>query len=152
VGCRADAVAHRLDYYSRIFLFLFFRNFSLSDERPVKRVLLIALFIVYFAMVSLLPEIAKLVGFSAGSVAEHVAGRSERMVLWKQAWSMAQAHPWFGVGWFGFGAEQVRIAANFSSTTYAEHAHNWLLNFAAELGLPATLVIFSVYCGGLVMC
>ncbi|MES2049526.1 MAG: Wzy polymerase domain-containing protein, partial [Pseudomonadota bacterium] len=57
------------------------------------------------------------------------------------AWAMASQHPWFGVGWFGFGAEQVRIAADFSASTYAEHAHNLILNFAAELGWPATFFI-----------
>jgi O-antigen ligase len=111
-----------------------------NSERTIDRRCLLILLALYVAMVMSLPSFSHLLGFSSGSVADHLGGRSERSVLLKQAFSMANQHPWFGQGWFGFGAEQVAIAADFSSTTYAEHAHNLLLNFAAELGWPATVV------------
>lgn len=114
-----------------------------QGERTVDRLLLVTLLALYVSLVLGLPQIGKWMGFSSGSVTAHVGGRSERLVLLQQAWHMAAEHPWLGVGWFGFGAEQVRIAADFTSTTYAEHAHNWLLNFAAELGWPATILIFG---------
>jgi O-antigen ligase len=113
-------------------------------ERAVDRRFLLIMLLLYIALVLWMPQIGQMLGFSSGSVIERSGGRSERLVLWQQAWQMALSHPWLGVGWFGFGAEQVRIAADFSPTTYAEHSHNLLLNFAAELGLPVTILIFSM--------
>jgi O-antigen ligase len=114
-----------------------------AGGRSINRTVLGGLLLLYIALVLGLPQLGQWLGFSSASVAAHVGGRSERLVLLQQAWQMAAEHPWLGVGWFGFGAEQVRIAADFSSTTYAEHSHNLLLNFAAELGWPATISIFS---------
>lgn len=96
---------------------------------------------IYFSLVLMLPHLVGVLGYSGGSVAEHIGGRSERLGLWKQALHMANSHPFAGVGWAGFGPEQIRIAADFPVTTYAEHAHNLFLNFAAELGWPVTLLL-----------
>ncbi|MFZ6719811.1 Wzy polymerase domain-containing protein [Undibacterium sp. Ji49W] len=115
-------------------------NTGNAIEARLSLLFCIAMALLYAGMVAGLPLLGDIFGFSGGSIAEHVGGRSERMVLWSQAWRMATEHPWFGVGWFGFGAEQVRIAADLTSGTYAEHAHNLILNFAAELGCPFTLV------------
>lgn len=115
-----------------------------GQQRPVSRMLLLGLLLAYIGCVLAIPALAALVGVDASSVTEHVGGRSERMVLMQQALHMSLQHPWFGIGWFGFGSEQVRIAADFTPTTYAEHAHNLVLNFAAELGWPATLAISAV--------
>ncbi|MDY7538768.1 Wzy polymerase domain-containing protein [Undibacterium sp. RTI2.1] len=117
--------------------------FKTQDGHSVSRWFLAVLVLLYAALVFGLPIMGQHVGFASGSVAEHIGGRSERMVLMQQAWHMATQHPWLGVGWFGFGAEQVRIAADFGSTTYAEHSHNLILNLAAELGFPATILICS---------
>jgi len=67
--------------------------------------------------------------------------REGRIGLWKQAWSMIQTHPWFGVGpmhyaWYPIGAA---------------HPHNSVLQLAAEWGLPATLLVlvlagYGVFC------
>ncbi|MFZ6755517.1 Wzy polymerase domain-containing protein [Undibacterium sp. Dicai25W] len=112
-----------------------------KDVQNIPRPFLLLVPALYFAMVFLLPYVVGLFGQSGGSLAEHIGGRSERSVLWKQAWQMAASHPWLGVGWFGFGSEQVKIAADFSSSTYAEHAHNIVLNLAAEIGWPVTLCL-----------
>lgn len=114
-----------------------------AGQRRVDKVLLMLLVLIYIALVLGLPSLGKWAGFASGTVAERVGGRSERLVLMQQAWAMASQHPWLGVGWFGFAAQQVSIAAGFTSTTYAEHAHNLPLNFAAELGWPATLLILA---------
>ena len=74
---------------------------------------------------------------------ERIGGRSERTVLAQQAISMISNHPWLGVGWFGFGSAQVDIGANFTPTIYAEHSHNFILNIAAELGLPFAIMFFG---------
>lgn len=124
-------------------LFALFCSQQKPGERGVHRLSLATLLLLYVGLVLGLPQIGKWLGFFSGSVAAHVGGRSERLVLLQQAWHMAAEHPWLGVGWFGFCAEQVRIAADFTASTYAEHAHNWLFNFAAELGWPATFLIFG---------
>ena len=110
-----------------------------KESRVIPRQFLLIFPVIYFAMVFMLPYVVALFGQSGGSLVEHIGGRSERSVLWKQAWYMAADHPWLGVGWFNFGQEQVRIAADFTSSTYAEHAHNIVLNLAAEIGWPITL-------------
>ncbi len=114
------------------------------QERAVSKMLLLGLLLAYIGLVLAMPMLAAMVGVDTSSVTEHVGGRSERMVLMQQALQMSLQHPWFGVGWFGFGSEQVQIAANFTPTTYAEHAHNLMLNFAAELGWPATIALAAV--------
>jgi O-antigen ligase len=102
-----------------------------------------SLLLIYAGMVLMLPIIGHAMHVVTGSLVDHVGGRSERTILAKHAWEIALQHPWLGAGWFGFGQEQVRIAADFTSTTYAEHAHNIVLNFAAELGFPITILFFS---------
>lgn len=117
--------------------------FRVIGELPIRRTVLLLLLIVYIGFVWFLPSIAEVLGFSSASISERVGGRSERSGLLQQAWFMIKQHPWLGVGWFGFGAEQVKIAADFPSTIYAEHSHNLVLNLMAELGVPAALLIFS---------
>ena len=126
--------------------------FKTRDEQPVSKWFLAVMVLGYVAFVLSLPLLGHLLGFASGSVAEHIGGRSERMVLMQQAWHMATQHPWLGVGWFGFGPEQVRIAADFGSTTYAEHSHNLILNLAAELGFPATILICSGLAWWVIQC
>ncbi len=104
-----------------------------------------SLLLIYVFLLISLPTIAKYLGFVAGTIGERVGGRSERTVLLQQAWTMASSHPWLGVGWFGFGAQQVAHAANFSASIYAEHSHNLILNFAAELGIPYTVFFFLTF-------
>lgn len=126
-----------------VFCFYIWKTQTDVNERRAPAAFFILLLTAYFLMVFGLSHIIGHFGFSGGSVAAHVGGRSERMGLWAQAWSMAFHHPWFGVGWGGFGPAQVQIAADFPSSTYAEHAHNIVLNFAAELGWPLTVLIFT---------
>lgn len=118
--------------------------FKVIGQHSIRRSVLLLLLIVYIGFVWFLPSIAEALGFSSASIAERVGGRSERSGLLQQAWFMIKQHPWLGVGWFGFGAEQVKIAADFPSTIYAEHSHNLILNLMVELGVPVALLIFSV--------
>lgn len=105
---------------------------------------LLCLLGIYVLMTWNLPEISSRLGYSSGSVAERIGGRSERTVLSEQALEMIRSHPWLGVGWGKFGAHQVAIGADYSPSTYAEHSHNIVLNFAAELGLPFTVFFFGL--------
>jgi O-antigen ligase len=125
-------------------LFVMFCFPRRADSKSINRYLLVLLLIAYLLMVIALPTISRYLGFFSGSVQEHIGGRSERLALMQQAWHMALQHPWLGVGWFGFGAEQVKIAGSFPATIYAEHSHNLVLNLAAELGFPAAVIILCV--------
>lgn len=124
-------------------LFLLMTGTGFLGERREHLALMLGLIIAYALMVFYLPTISAWMGFSSGSVIERIGGRSERTVLAQQAISMIRSHPWVGVGWFGFGPSQVEIGSEFTTTIYAEHSHNLILNIAAELGLPFALIFFS---------
>ncbi len=95
----------------------------------------------YVVLNLLLPQLSQALGFAAGAAADHVGGRSERTVLWQIAWQLAAQHPWLGVGWYGYGAGQVNMAADFGPAIQVAHSHNLILNLAAELGWPAAIII-----------
>ncbi|MBR7801154.1 PglL family O-oligosaccharyltransferase [Undibacterium fentianense] len=114
---------------------------GLVKRDRIHLLVLASLLFIYCVLMYLLPDVAQALGFKVASVADRVGGRSERSVLLQQAWNIALTHPWLGVGWSNFGKAQLDVAANFGSSIYAEHAHNIVLNFAAELGLPFTLLL-----------
>lgn len=60
---------------------------------------------------------------------------NDRIGLWKQAVSMIQTHPWFGVGPMHYAWHPNAIAA---------HPHNSILQLAAEWGLPATVLMLTL--------
>jgi hypothetical protein len=74
---------------------------------------------------------------------ERVNSLSERWVFFQQAWQISMNHPWLGAGWYEFGPQQIQMGADFPPTVYSQHAHNIVLSFAAELGWPATILIFA---------
>jgi putative inorganic carbon (hco3(-)) transporter len=66
---------------------------------------------------------------------------SSRFHLWGKAFDLVLQHPWFGVGpmHFAHDAPRARIAA---------HPHDWVLQIAAEWGLPALLLLgFGLFQG-----
>lgn len=72
------------------------------------------------------------------SLRTSLSGR-ERIWLW--AWEMAQANPWLGVGPMHYAATYNPIAA---------HPHQVVLQWAAEWGLPATLLALVLGLWGMV--
>jgi O-antigen ligase len=127
-----------------IFAALVWRWRGNADFRRIPVAVLTALLLFYGMLVALLPLVATLLGVTTTSAAARVGGGSERWVLMQQAWQISWAHPWFGAGWYQFGPEQLKIGADFAPSTYAQHTHNIVLNFAAELGWPVTLLTFGV--------
>lgn len=67
-----------------------------------------------------------------------MSGR-ERIWLW--AWEMAQANPWLGVGPMHYAATYNPIAA---------HPHQVVLQWAAEWGMPATLMAVALGLWGMI--
>jgi len=65
---------------------------------------------------------------------------SLREVLWERAWLMVQQHPLLGVGPMHYAYQVEDLAA---------HPHNVVLQWAAEWGLPATLLITGLFLWGL---
>jgi hypothetical protein len=106
--------------------------------------LVATLTIVYFFWVAALPKISSLLGVITMSPAEHVGtGPSGRLVFLRQALDISLSHPWLGAGWYEFGPQQVQIGADFAPAGYSRHAHNLVMNFAAELGWPVTIAVFT---------
>lgn len=62
-----------------------------------------------------------------------------RLGIWKQALPAVLDHPFFGVGLGNFGA----IMGNEGDLRFS--AHNLYLHFAAELGIPALIVIMAAF-------
>ena len=112
-------------------------------ESPnVSRLVLIGLLFFYIALVLLTPDLMKNFGIVMDSVEQRAGQTSVRLVLWKQAWTISLLHPWFGSGWFQFGTQQVMLSSLFPPTEYSDYAHNIVLDLAAEIGWPITVLIF----------
>ncbi len=115
----------------------FWRNNMTFKALPVA--LLVVLVTGYFCGVLALPSLTGL-GITTSAV-EHVRVGFVRLVLLQQALDISLTNPWFGAGWYEFGPQQIKIAADFAPSLYSRHAHNIVLNFAAELGWPITITI-----------
>lgn len=110
--------------------------------RVIPNGVLVGLIVTYLALVLTLPTISSLLGVVTNSAAERLGGTSIRLVLFQQALEISFSYPWFGAGWGQFGPQQLAFATNFPQSLYSRHAHNIVLNFAAELGWPITVLIF----------
>jgi hypothetical protein len=108
--------------------------------------LLIGVGVLYAAQVMLMPSIASALNVTTESAAVHMfeGTGSDRIALYTQAWKLSLAHPWFGLGWFQFGPQQVMGGVDFPVSIYSQYVHNILLNFAAELGWPITITVFGL--------
>lgn len=58
---------------------------------------------------------------------------TSREVIWSMSWDAIKSAPWFGIGPMQFAALGSAVGA---------HPHNWVLQIAAEWGIPALLVCF----------
>jgi hypothetical protein len=98
----------------------------------------------YIALIAILPAISSLINVATNSALARVGGsHSERIVLLQQALHISFSHPWFGAGWYEFGPQQIKIGLEYASSGYSQHAHNILINFAAEMGWPITIIVFG---------
>ena len=115
-----------------------------DNSAHISRVALVVLFLLFVAFVMVVPTFLHMIGGVSESVADRAGQTSVRLVLWQQALAMSAGHPWFGVGWYQFGPNQVLISRAFQPTEYSDYAHNIVLNFAAEIGWPLTLIFLAV--------
>lgn len=107
---------------------------------PLLRVLSIAALlggIVYGVFFWLLPHAMGLPPFGEGA---YVVGRTledpvnGRRLLWECAFDLIHRHPWLGVG-------PLHFAHYGLSRGDAAHPHNWMLQIAAEWGIPALAMV-----------
>ena len=79
-------------------------------------------------------------GVAERSLVDPASGRLE---LWKLAGAMIQSHPWLGEGPLHFAHRAMALQAN-------AHPHDWLLQIAAEWGVPAVIALTAALVCGVV--
>jgi O-antigen ligase len=105
---------------------------------------LIAYLLLYVAlpMAIGLKPFGVLQGVAERSLVDPASGRLD---LWRLAWSMIQSHPWLGEGPLHFAHRAMALQAN-------AHPHDWLLQIAAEWGVPAVgALTAALVCGAMAM-
>jgi len=93
--------------------------------------------LMYFVFLVAIPVLAGGVPFGAfsDSVARTMADpASRREVLWQRAIELIVRHPWMGVG-------PMHFAHNAGDLHTGAHPHDWVLQIAAEWGIPALLCL-----------
>ncbi|HHN75241.1 MAG TPA: tetratricopeptide repeat protein, partial [Acidobacteria bacterium] len=95
-----------------------------------------------------LPGVGRVVGMTLEPVS---GGTMEiRRALWANTGAMIAEHPWSGVGagrWnvvYPLYQRRVRPTPGFGLDKQPRHAHNEVLEFAAELGLPGVALLLSL--------
>lgn len=66
-----------------------------------------------------------------------------RPQIWREARSQIEADPWTGQGPGSFPAASARSSSE-AATVQALHAHNVLLNWAAEMGIPSAALLVGL--------
>lgn len=98
----------------------------------------------YFLFLAVVPALIGAQGMSSLSVAVARTATdptSGRWPLWHLALDLIAAHPWLGVGPMHFAHYNV-------TPNLAAHPHNWVLQIAAEWGVPALLCLLIAVASG----
>ena len=69
---------------------------------------------------------------------------SSRFAIWREAWALAQAQPWLGVGYGEFNFAWTLTPFPNRPTEFFDHTHNLPLQLAAELGLPLAALVLGL--------
>lgn len=75
------------------------------------------------------------------------ASTGARLLLWKSTIQMALAHPLTGTGWGTFAGIYPAFRSPLENTTAGAFAHNDYLQFAAEGGVPALIILLAILLG-----
>ena len=67
-----------------------------------------------------------------------------RFGIWSNALALAATHPWLGVGFGEFNFAWTLTPFPGRPSEFFDHAHNLVLQFAAELGVPLTALILAL--------
>ncbi len=75
------------------------------------------------------------------------ASTNARLMMWQSTAKMAMDHPIIGTGWGTFAGYYPMYRSPLENTTSGVTAHNDYLEFAAEGGIPALLILLSLGLG-----
>lgn len=78
---------------------------------------------------------------------EQDASTSARLQLWKSAAQITRDHPITGTGWGTFTAQYPAYRDPLENTTAGRYAHNDYIQFAAEGGIPALILLLGILAG-----
>lgn len=73
---------------------------------------------------------------------QYATPAGNRWAIWKDTVRLIDGHPWLGTGLGTFSAAYPAVQTAFVGR-FVSHAHNDYLEFAAELGIPAALLLFG---------
>jgi O-antigen ligase len=73
---------------------------------------------------------------------EYSLGGQSRLSIWRDALPLLKEHPWLGTGFGTFPIAYTGGQTAFLGQ-FVNHAHNDYLEFAADLGIPAALILFG---------
>jgi len=74
---------------------------------------------------------------------------ASRFGIWSDTWALVQQHPWAGVGWGQFNFAWSLSPFPKRPVSFFDHTHNLPLQWAVELGLPATVALLALALWGL---
>lgn len=120
---------------------------ALFDRRLSRRSRLALLFLPALLLLLwwVLGAVAPMLGHAfEGTVKLHAADpSSSRFNLWRQSAVLIRQNPWFGVGWgqFNFAWTLTPMAPMPRHAWVLTNAHNLLIQWAVELGVPAALLM-----------
>ena len=119
------------------------------------RYALLAAPVAYLALWGLTDVWAHATGMAFGG-GERLSGSglyvsNSRYKIWWNSLALIAAHPWLGVGFGEFNFAWTLTPFPDRPVAFFDHAHNIVLQFAVELGLPLAalvlaLLIFAFYC------
>ena len=69
---------------------------------------------------------------------------ASRLDIWRDALALIAAQPWSGAGWGQFNWAWTLTPFSYRPAGFVDHAHNLLLHFAVELGVPCTALIVAL--------
>ncbi len=69
---------------------------------------------------------------------------NSRLNIWRNAWALALAQPWTGVGFGEFNIAWTLSPFAGRPTAFFDHSHNLPLQLAAELGFPLALLVLGL--------
>ena len=102
--------------------------------------------VVVWAMLTVWPHVGG-PGFAGIGLLQKADPTSSRWRLWQQCAMLIAANPWVGVGWgqFNFAWSLTPMPGLPRTAGYTfSHAHNIVLQWATELGLPLALLLVSL--------
>jgi len=111
-------------------------------QAAAQAIALLAGALLFLLLFRLIPDWLNL---QSGSHALARSGLSSREDLWIKAIELTATNPWLGVGPMHYSAE----AYSSSIFRIASHAHQAVLQWTAEWGLPATLIACALVAWGL---